>query len=107
MARCKNCGRFSFTVKINPCGLCEECEKAIEDTISHCAQLMKNTLDNLERETNLKKKLEYCNILYQNALKLEKYEKKGIKTIKPYPSIFIKDCTKLQKELSNNLKFTV
>lgn len=107
MARCKNCGRFSFFTKINPSGLCEECEKSIENIIMDSAHIMKNTLDNLEKETDPQKKLEYCNILYQNALKLEKYERKGIKTIKPYPSIFLKECSRLKKELSNKQRFII
>lgn len=60
---------------------------------------MKESLNFLNKSEDLQTRLTYCNLLFKNALRLEEYEKKGIQTIKPHPSIFIEECQKIKKEL--------
>ncbi|MGM0366251.1 MAG: hypothetical protein ACQEP5_06895 [Actinomycetota bacterium] len=102
MARCKNCGHFGFFLKLNQEGLCEECAPVIDNIIINCARIMKESLNCLNRADDFNTKLTYCNQLFENAVRLEEYEKKGIHTIKPRPSIFIDECNKIKKELHLN-----
>ncbi len=60
---------------------------------------MKDSLNQLDKANDLNTKLTYCNLMFENATRLENYEKKGIQTIKPRPSIFIEECEKIKKEL--------
>jgi hypothetical protein len=99
LPRCKNCGHFGFFLKLNQDGLCEECAPVIDSIIQNCARIMKESLNYLDKSSDYNTRLSYCNLLFENALRLEQYEKKGIHTIKPHPSIFIEECKRIKKEL--------
>ncbi len=99
MARCRNCGQFGFFLKLNHEGLCDKCSPIIDAIVLNCARIMKESLDFLSKSDDCHTRLAYCNLLHENAVRLEAYEKKGIQTIKPPPSIFIEECLKIKKEL--------
>jgi len=64
--------------------------------------MMKESLNYLDKANDYNTRLTYCNLMFENALRLEEYEKKGIHTIKPHPSIFIEECKRIKKELYLN-----
>ncbi len=99
MSRCRNCEQFSFFQKLNKHGLCEKCVPVVDNIVSNCARIMINSLNCLSRSDDFHTKLTHCNLLFEHARRLEQYEKKGIPTIKPHPSIFIEECKKIKKEL--------
>lgn len=99
MARCKNCGHFGLFLKLSSEGLCIKCAPIVENILLNCARIMKDSLNKLGEANDLNTKLIYCNLMFENATRLENYEKKGIQTIKPRPSIFIEECEKIKKEL--------
>ncbi|MDD3776041.1 MAG: hypothetical protein PHN32_00325 [Actinomycetota bacterium] len=99
MPRCKNCGLFGFFLKLTPQGLCSKCELIVEGIVTSCASTMKRSLDKLENTHDIIRRIQYCNTLFEHATRLQKYEDKGIPTIKPKPSVFIQECEKIKREI--------
>ncbi|MCG9480118.1 MAG: hypothetical protein K9H14_07945 [Actinomycetia bacterium] len=71
----------------------------VDNIIGSCARIMNDSLNKLEKSNDFASRLQYCNALFENAVRLQEYEKRGISTIKPKPSIFIEECEKIKKDL--------
>lgn len=89
MAKCINCEKSGLFLKVNQQNLCRSCQTEIDDAITYgkikfdtavyCAKNPGNALD------------AYLNIEEMRGIlrSLEKYERKGIKTISPNPSALL------------------
>jgi chromosome partitioning protein len=95
MSQCKWCDKKGFFLSLNKKGLCKSCRSIIENEINKNIREIRHSIrvaGNSENKEIIKK---HCVSIVNKAHELQKYEKKGLPTINPLPSVLIKEYTTL------------
>jgi len=89
MAQCKSCDRSGIFFSVNSDGLCSSCASIVVMDVSQKVRLVNDCAKLVEESSNLDVQLSRYDFLMENLYGLLKYERKGIATCSPAPSVFI------------------
>jgi len=89
--QCKLCEKWTLLITTN--GLCYACDSIVVMDVKQRARIMTDCEELITNSKKMDTRLSRCDLLLEHAQALLKYEKKGIPTIDPDPSQYLKKYT--------------
>lgn len=99
MAQCKLCGRSGLFLKVTTNGLCNNCEPGVVVEVNSRFRVIKESMELAETGKTLDTRLSRCELVIEHAQALMKYERLGIKTTNPPPSVIASTYQAKRKEI--------
>src|SRR3990172_7345958 len=91
MAACKHCGRSGIFLTVTKNGLCSNCDPIVVMDVLQRVRIINDSMKLVKTSKKLDIKLSRSDLLIQHASALSKYEERGISTLRPLPSILLKE----------------
>lgn len=98
MAQCKWCDRSGWFLSVSSNALCAHCEPFFQLDVRQRARIIQDSQKIVETSRNLDTKLSRIQLLIDHLLALQKYEQRGITTVRPAPSEAIRIYERRRKK---------
>jgi len=102
MAKCRNCGSEGFFLKIDINGLCNGCSSYVVMDIGNRARIYNESISIIVNSENPQTVLSRISTARESLEALLVYERKGITTITPLPSIMLNEIYKKKDIMLSN-----
>lgn len=99
MGQCRYCEKKGWFLRLDPNGLCDNCNPAVLESILNSNRVIEQSEQLIENSKNCKTRLSRCETIIQHAQLLLEYEERDIPTIRPLPSQMIKKYISRHDEL--------
>jgi hypothetical protein len=90
-SQCRLCEKWTLLITDN--GLCYDCDSIVVMEVKQRARIMTDCEELIATSKKMDTRLSRCDLLLEHAQALLKYEKKGIPSIDPDPSQYLKEYT--------------
>jgi hypothetical protein len=100
MATCKLCWKKSIFLSVNNEGICQNCSSLVALEVKSKFRVIDESLAIVKKSTKMETQLSRCDVISDLANSLLKYEKLGISTLTPNPSVLILNMKEAKMEIS-------
>jgi hypothetical protein len=95
MAVCKWCDKRGIFLSVDRNGLCGNCQRHIVEIASRI-RVMEDSMRLAREGKTFSTRVSRCELVIEHATFLERFERKGVATVQPAPSVLLKEFNELR-----------
>ncbi len=99
MAKCKNCEKSGLFLSVTENGLCRSCDPIVVIEVQQRLRIINDSRRIVDESKKLETRVGRCDLIIEFAQELYQYEEKGIPTIDPPPSAFVRVYSEKKDEI--------